>query len=121
MIIPNKIKVTMFKSSDEQLHPTAAAWALHEARLAVRPSVTDLLLKAGFSADITVSAAEVVAFVSSHADELLQILSPLLPKKTRAARGTIQAAIAGKASAILPANRGADAADAAQGQLAVIN
>lgn len=79
-------KVTLFKSSDDTLHESAEAWKLHEARLAIKPLVNDMLIDDGFPFDATLSLDEVSAFIYKNADTLLTILTPLQPKKTRGTR-----------------------------------
>lgn len=80
-------KVTMFKSTDGSLHPTAAECEAHESRLSIKPSVNDLLVRAGHADDSRFTMEDVSSFVSDNADALLKILVPLLPKKTRTPRG----------------------------------
>ena len=104
-------KVTMFKSTDGSLHPTAAECEAHESRLSIKPSVNDLLVRAGHADDSRFTMEDVSSFVSDNADALLKILVPLLPKKTRTPRGaSVDLQAAAPAGAAAPV--GAAAQDA---------
>ena len=102
-------KVTMFKSTDGSLHPTAAECEAHESRLSIKPSVIDLLARSGHDDDSRFTMEDVSSFVSDNADALLKILVPLLPKKTRTPRG---ASVDPQAPAPAGAGAGAGAQDA---------
>lgn len=84
-------KVTMFKSTDGQLHSSSDACKQHEAHLEVEPKVKALLLEqmhgAGSEDEVpSLTASEVAAWVSNNATVLFELLSPLQPKKPRVPR-----------------------------------
>jgi len=79
-------KVTMYKSTDGQLHETESACKTHEARTSIQPLVMALLEKTNDPAIMQTDAPTftpnaLCAWVSQNADSLLDILLPLQAKK----------------------------------------
>lgn len=92
------MKVTLYRSTDGQLHETYAAYAKHEASLKIAAAVKIAELDMGMfgtddASNVVLYAADVAAFIADNADVLRAILNgsaiPVRGRKAKTATAAV--------------------------------